>query len=122
MRFLMILTVGVCLLFTAMPAIAQSAADEAAIREVSKQAWATYNAKDLKAFMACWGESHEGWDGNIKGLAGLEKAIAKQFKQSKDGQLKIVEEIGVHTKLASFSIVGHALPPGERLNQGSGVF
>ena len=34
----MILTVGVCLLFAAVPAVAQNAADEAAIRAATKQA------------------------------------------------------------------------------------
>jgi uncharacterized protein (TIGR02246 family) len=96
MKYLLVLTVGVCLLVAAVPVMAQSSADEAAIREVSKRAWAAYSAKDLKAFMACYGENNESWDGDFKGPAGLEKEIARQFKQSKDGQVKTVEEIGIH--------------------------
>ncbi len=128
MRFIMILAVGVCLLFAAVPAVAQSAADEAAVRDAMKQIHDTYNAKDLKAFMALIDESTENWTGTIKGRVELEKEIAGQFKQSKDGQLKVVEEIGVVFVTPDVAIhkfrdeysgfldeAGKPAPPGKRL-------
>ena len=52
MKSLMILTVGACLLLTSVPALADQAADEAAIRKVVAKLRATWDAKDVEAHMA----------------------------------------------------------------------
>ncbi len=45
MKHLLILTIGFCLLLTSVPAMADQAADEAAMRKVAKELNATWNAK-----------------------------------------------------------------------------
>ncbi len=53
MKYLMILLVGVCLLIGTVPAVADQAADEAAIRELNKQIYAAVNKHDAKAYRLC---------------------------------------------------------------------
>ena len=65
MKYLMILTVGVCLLFATVPAVADQAADEAAVREANEQRIAVWNAKDVKAYLAFFDEGCKiGFNGN----------------------------------------------------------
>jgi hypothetical protein len=95
MKRLMILTVGVCLLFAAVPVTAQSAADEAAVREAAKGANAAWNKQDIEAFSARVDERAETWGGTIKGKkATLDNAL-QSWERQKDGQWKLLEEIGV---------------------------
>ena len=48
MKYLMILTVGVCLLIGTVPAMADEAADEAAIRKVVRQITQAFNNKETR--------------------------------------------------------------------------
>ena len=52
MKYLMILTIGVGLLLSSIPAMADQTADEAAIRKAAKELNATWSEKDLDAHMA----------------------------------------------------------------------
>ena len=64
MKYLMIPTVGLCLLFAAAPVMAQSAADEAAIKKANEQWTAAYNAKDADAYLAFFDKDcTAGWTG-----------------------------------------------------------
>ena len=66
MKHLLILTIGISLLIS-MPVMADQAADEAAILELSKKVHAAYNSHDAKALVALYDETHEFWDGTEKG-------------------------------------------------------
>lgn len=76
MRHLLILTVGVCLLFASVPAMAGQAEDEAAIRKIMKQREAAYNRHDVTALGAQLDETYESWTGSQKGRSGYEKYTA----------------------------------------------
>ena len=89
MKYLMIITVGICLLIS-VPAMADQAADEAAIREVVKQANAAFNNHDAKAMAAFDVENIESWDGKRKGR----KQLSEWFASMK-GQYKQLDEIGI---------------------------
>ena len=89
MKYLMILTVGVCLL-TSVPAMADQAADEAAIREVVKQCNAAYNKKDAKAMASFLVKNFENWPGTSKGRKQVSEYLASQ-----KGQYKQLDEIGI---------------------------
>lgn len=52
MKYLMILMVGVCLLFAAVPAVADQAADEAAIKKANDRRLAAWHAKDVKVYLS----------------------------------------------------------------------
>ncbi len=52
MKQILVLTIGICLLFASVPAMADQAEDEAAIRKVVKELYATWNAKDLAPHFA----------------------------------------------------------------------
>ncbi len=95
MRFLLILTVGVCLLFSAVPAVADQAEDAAAIRKLMEQMDVVYNKHDAKAYAALFDEISENWDGSEKGRAAQEKGLAEFFKNQKTGQYTAGDEIGL---------------------------
>ena len=95
MKYLMILTVGVCLLFAAVPAVAQSAADEAAVREATKQFMAAYNKHDTKAIVELIDEECRQWGDAVKGKTAYAKWYGERFERSKDLQVKLSEEISV---------------------------
>lgn len=95
MKNLMILTVGVCLLFAAVPAVAQNAADEAAIREVLSQLETVYNKHDEKALAALWDETAIEYRRVTKGRDAIEKRIAGIFDRNKRSiEYKTLEELG----------------------------
>ncbi len=94
MKALMIITVGVCLLLAVAPVMAQSAADEAAVREATEQFMAASNKHDVKAILALIDENCEIWTGTSKGRAGLQKWYEERFEQS-EAQLQLLEEIGI---------------------------
>jgi hypothetical protein len=90
MKHLMILTAGVCLLFTSVPAMADQAADEAAIRELVKKANDAFNKHDAKGMAACIVENFESQDGKRKGRKEQSEAWASQ-----KGQYEQLDEIGI---------------------------
>ena len=59
MRFLVILTVGVCLLLASMPVIADQAADELAIKKAAAQMATAYSNQDAAGVAACYHEDGE---------------------------------------------------------------
>jgi uncharacterized protein (TIGR02246 family) len=96
MKYLMILTVGVCLLFAAMPVMAQSTADEAAVREAEEKYIVTWNAHDAKALCATNVENSENWEGTRKGKVACEKAFEEYFAGSlKNFEVKLLDEVGI---------------------------
>ena len=94
MKYLIILTIGVCLLFSSVPAMADQAEDEAAIRKVWEQTNAAFNNHDAKGMAALWDQSVESWNGSRKGAAQVEY-YADLFKRQPRIQSGFVEEIGI---------------------------
>ena len=90
MKYLMISLVGVCLLIATVPAAADQAEDEAAIRDAYKQALAAYNNRDFKVFAVLHVEAFENWDGTSKGRASLEKLTLPESLEA-----KLLDEIGI---------------------------
>jgi uncharacterized protein (TIGR02246 family) len=88
MRTFIALTI--ILLFAAMPVMAQSAADEAAIREVVKQINVAFNKSDAKAMASYIVEDFENWPGTRKGR----KQVSENWA-SAEGQYKQLDEIGI---------------------------
>ncbi len=80
MKYLMILTVGVCLLFASVPAVADQAADEAAIRAAAKQMAAAYSGHDAGGVAASYLEDGEMIRANSSVLVG-KAAINEVYKR-----------------------------------------
>ena len=96
MRHLLILTVGICLLLTSVPAMSDQAADEAAIRKARKEMIEAVNKHDAKAMVALVAEINENWLGDRKGRKAYEEQTAEGFKTRwKDLKYKDWEEIGI---------------------------
>jgi uncharacterized protein (TIGR02246 family) len=97
MKRFMIFTVGVCLLFAAVPAVAQSAADEAAILKAEENFDAAWNAHDAKVVVATMVENVEGWEGQYKGKAAIEEQLTGFFAgPGKDFHTELLDVIGVY--------------------------
>jgi ketosteroid isomerase-like protein len=94
MKRLMILTVGVCLLIAAVPAIADQAADEAAIRAATKQAIETANKRDMEAHLAVYADSFVSFGGK-RDPAAHRKIHTDGWAGQKDGRTKLLKEIDV---------------------------
>ena len=94
MKYLITLTIGVCLLFSSVPAMAVQAEDEAAIRKAMEQKIAAFNNHDAKGMAALWDKSAESWDGSRKRAAQAEY-YADMFKRQPSIKSKRLEEIGI---------------------------
>lgn len=95
MKYPIIFKVGLCLLIAAAPAIAQSAADEASIKEALTQLETAYNKHDEKAVAGLWGETAIEYRRETKGREAIEKRIAGIFDRHKRSiQYKVLEELG----------------------------
>jgi len=97
MKYLTTLTIGVCLLFSSVPAMAVQAEDEAAIRKVMEQMSVAFNNHDAKG-MAALSEISlvESWDGSYKGMAGSDNiSMVDIFKRQPSIKSHILEEIGI---------------------------
>lgn len=95
MKYLMILTVGACLLFSSVPAMADQAEEEAAIREVMEQFFAEANKHDIKSALSLCVEDLENWTGSMKGRAAFEKYYTEFWGRNKDRQYELLDEIGI---------------------------
>ena len=95
MKFLMILTLGFCLLFAAVPAVADQAADKAAIREAMDRMYAAWNRHDAKGLVAEMHETYETWTGDMKGPAARQKYWEERFAAQKSAKYTKREEIGI---------------------------
>ncbi len=97
MRLLMILTVGVCLLIAAVPVMAQSAADEAAIREASKQSMELLNKGDIKAHLDLYAEPFMVFGTTAVARTGHDTTHQESIARSKDNpaHTEMLEEIGI---------------------------
>ena len=112
MKYLFILAGVVCLSFMLLPACApqpeeqaepelapepvfDQAAEEAAIREVIKKGFATWNQHDVKAHMAVYVDDYESWAGDIKGQAAWEEYFTEFWNRQKDSQVHLNDEIGI---------------------------
>ncbi|TFB11474.1 hypothetical protein E3V55_03660 [Candidatus Marinimicrobia bacterium MT.SAG.3] len=94
MKYLITLTIGVCLLFPAVPAMADLGEDEAAVRKAWEQSQAAFNNHDAKMMAALSDQSNESWDGNRKWTAGADH-MADLFKRQPSIKSKRLEEIGI---------------------------
>ncbi len=94
MKYLITLTIGVCLLLSSVPAMADQAEDEAAIRKVWEQNNAAFNNHDAKGMAAHWDKSAESWDGSRKRAAQAEY-YADMFKRMPSIKSNFLEEIGI---------------------------
>ena len=124
MKYLVILTVGVCLLFAAVPAVAQNAADEAAIREATKQIIETVNSGDLTVHLDLYTDPYETFTGS------QDRAAHQQtHERLKDLRLKMLDDLGVVFVTPDVAIHkfrqevtggvdddGNTLPPSKSLN------
>ena len=90
MKYLVILTVGTCLLLSSVPLMADQAADEAAIRNAVKQINEAWNKKDAKGMASGLIENFENWPGKRKGRKEL-----SEYWASVKGQGKQLDEIGI---------------------------
>ena len=96
MKYLLILTVGVCLLIGTSPAVADQADDEAAVRKVTEKLLAAWNAHDGKAVISVVHENYENWMGTIKGRAASEKDNEELLAGPwKNAQFELLDEIGI---------------------------
>jgi hypothetical protein len=86
-----LMILGVFLICASVPAVADRAADEAAIRESTKQFNAAVNRNDTKAIEALLDENLEKWTGDLKGPAALVRAI----KDNPDMAVRFLEEVGI---------------------------
>jgi uncharacterized protein (TIGR02246 family) len=128
MKYLLILTVGICLLIS-VPAMADQAEDEAAIRKVEEMYIAAYNAHDSEAVHATYVEDVQVWRGHISGRAAATKNLAEVFAGPyKNLKVKVENEIGIvfitpdvaiyKAVLAGSGMVdeeGKALPPAKNM-------
>ena len=94
MKYLITLTIGVCLLFPSVPAMADRAEDKAAIRKVFEQINAAFNNHDAKGMFALVDESSESWNGSRKGAAQAEY-YADMFKRMPSIKSERLKEIGI---------------------------
>ena len=86
----MILTVGMCLLFAAVPVVAQNAADEAAIREASKHIEETTNKGDIKGHLDLYADPFESFESSD------DRAAHQQTHDGLKGlRQKLLDDIGV---------------------------
>ncbi len=95
MRYLMILTLGVSLLFGSLPAMADQADDETAIRDVIKKINDAWNRHDVPAVVANFSKDWENWEGTWKGSATLEKEMAAVHERQPKHERKLLDEIGI---------------------------
>ena len=95
MRNLMILFVGVCLLLASVPAMADQAADEAAVKKVMDQINAAYNNHDAKTLSSHIAEDYENWARTQRGRAAAIEAMSAAWQRQKDLQFKRLEELGI---------------------------
>ena len=70
------------------------AAEETAIRAWMKDYESAFNRHDVKAIVAQFDENWEGWDGT-QTRATYEKSRTEIMKRQKDGQVKLLDEIGL---------------------------
>ncbi len=95
MKYLITLTIGVCLLFSSVPAMAVQAEDEAAIRKVWEQMSVAYNNHDAKGIAALSEISlGESWDGTDKWTAAADNMV-DLWKRQPSIKSHILEEIGI---------------------------
>ena len=95
MKYLITLTIGVCLLFSSVPAMAVQAEDEAAIRKVVEQNQAAFNNHDPRGMGALAEISlGENWDGSYKWTAEADNMV-DLWKRQPSIQNHILEEIGI---------------------------
>ncbi len=94
MKYLITLTIGVCLLFSAVPAMADQDEDEAAIQKVVEQINAAINNHDAKGMAALWDKSVESWNGSRKSAAHMEY-YADLFKRQPSIKSNRLGEIGI---------------------------
>ena len=95
MKFLMTFLLGVCLLFVSVPAMADQAEDEAAVRKVALQILDGYSAGTPDKMAELFAEDWENWEGTVKGRAAWKKYATEVLQRRKGVKFKQMEEIGI---------------------------
>ena len=85
----------IALLVFVAPVMAQSAADEAAVREATKQWITAHNKHDAKAIAPLLDENFQSWTGERKTRAEGVKFYQGRFDRMKDAQINLAEDFGV---------------------------
>lgn len=94
MKYLIGLTAGLCLLFASVPAIANQAEDESAIRKFRAQVINAWNTKDLETIEDLYPDDPEVWDG--RKLSAVIETVPALFESAwKEFHIKQLEEIGI---------------------------
>ena len=106
MKHLLILTIGFCLLFTSLPAMADQSADEAAIRNQMEKARAAYNSQDAEAIAATFDDmSFTGFGGTSRSRAEAQKGYTEYFEKNKTIHYEQIEEIGIDFATSEVAIL-----------------
>ena len=95
MKHLLILTVGICLLLVSVPAMADQASDEAAIRAATEKFQDAMNKHDIEAVSALFDENFQSWTGDRKSRADAVKFAKMRFERQKAHQRKLSKEVGI---------------------------
>ena len=107
MKRLLILTVGICLLLTSVPLMADQAADEAAVRDAARKLADTWNAKDVEGHMSMVAESFVPWDGGEIGTEGYEQDLKDsnnvQYSYEEIGIVFVTPDVAVFREEGGFS-------------------
>ncbi len=94
MKYPMILVVGVCLLLTSVPATADQAADEAAIRKLRAQAIEAWNTKNIEILEDIYAE--DAWVEEGSKVSAVLKAAPTMFGgEWKNFHIEQLKEIGI---------------------------
>jgi hypothetical protein len=59
------------------------------------QTYVALNERDIEAFIPCFDEKYESWDGTIKGLEPWKKWITEYLDNQTDAQFNFLGEIGI---------------------------
>jgi ketosteroid isomerase-like protein len=70
-------------------------AEEAAIRTVLEQLLTAYNNHDAKTYVSLLTETHESWEGGLKGRAAWERYLTEYFEDQEGTKANPGEEIGL---------------------------
>ncbi len=95
MKYLMILSVGVCLFIASVPVMADQAEDEAAIDKVIGEIITTFNEHDAKAMMALCDPGYETPDGSVKGREAVTELYTTVFKRFENARIEELKKIGI---------------------------
>ena len=108
MRHLMILTAGICLLLTSVPATADQAEDEAAVKKVVAAIEAAFNDHDPAAVLPLVDDTIVMFGRTIRDRGEAEAFWSEVFAQSKNAKRRFLEEIDIGFQIGLPIVRGEA--------------